>query len=186
MNDPELPPDHPNPNPPGEGRKRRIEKDLPPPPPDVEQDERFPSGPWTGFFLQKLGSGRHWMELNLMFRSGKITGDGRDWVGQFAITGRYSTQNGTCRWVKRYLGKHDVSYEGYNEGRGIWGLWNIDVPPLRGGFHIWPLGMPDPTQNGLSEEAGIPVPADTLGVSEFATIESELLVGAGAESDQDN
>jgi len=179
MNDPKLPHDDPNANPPVEGRKRRIEKDLPPRPPNVEHDERFPSGPWTGFFLQKLGSGRHWMELHLTFRSGKITGDGRDWVGQFAITGRYSSQDGKCRWVKRYVGKHDVGYEGYNEGRGIWGLWNINVPPMRGGFHIWPIGMPDPTQNRLGEEADIPVPADTLEVSKFASVESEVVVGAG-------
>ncbi len=162
-------------------RPGRAEKeDEVPPPPDVEADDRFPSGPWTGFFLQKLGSGRHWMELNLTFRSGTITGAGRDWVGPFAITGRYSTQDGTCRCAKRYVGKHDVSYEGYNEGRGIWGLWTIDVPPLRGGFHIWPVGMPDPTQNRLSEEEDIPVPADSLEVSEFGTVESDLLVGTEA------
>jgi len=40
--------------------------------------------------------------------------------------------------------------------------------------------MPDPTQPGLNEEADVPVPADTLEVSEFATVESEVLVGAGA------
>jgi hypothetical protein len=180
MNDPEQPTDHPNPDPPSEGPKRRIEKDLPPPPPGAERDERFPSGPWTGFFLEKVGAGRHWMELNLTFRSGKIAGDGRDRIGQFVITGRYSAQDGVCRWVKRYIGKHDVRYEGYNEGRGIWGLWNIDVPPLREGFHIWPIGTPDPTQNRLSEEDDIPVAADTLEVSDFATVESEPLVGAGA------
>ena len=35
------------------------------PPLDVETDPRFPSGPWIGFFLQKLVPGRHQMELRL-------------------------------------------------------------------------------------------------------------------------
>ena len=26
---------------------------------EVEPDERFPSGPWTGFFLQPILPGRH-------------------------------------------------------------------------------------------------------------------------------
>ena len=26
--------------------------DVPEPDPDLEQDDRFPSGPWKGFFLQ--------------------------------------------------------------------------------------------------------------------------------------
>lgn len=167
-------------NPPTDQGKRRGKTDSPPPPTDVEQDERFPSGPWTGFFLQKVGSGRHWMELSLTFRSGTITGDGRDWVGLFAVHGWYKTEDGTCRWAKRYVGKHDVSYNGYNEGRGIWGLWSIDLPPLRGGFHIWPVGMPDPTQNRLAEEADIPVPSVTLEEADFITADNELLTGVGA------
>ena len=35
----------------------------------LETDPRFPSGPWTGFFLQKLLPGRHVMELRLTFRA---------------------------------------------------------------------------------------------------------------------
>ena len=158
-------------------RKRRGEAESPPSPPKLEQDERFPSGPWTGFFLQKLGSGRHWMELNLTFHLGTVKGDGRDWVGLFVITGRYATEDGTCRMVKHYVGKHDVAYEGYNEGRGIWGLWKIDRPALHGGFHIWPVGMPDPTRTLLAEEADLPAPAGILEGSEFATTESELPTG---------
>ena len=44
--------------------------DVPEPDPDLEQDSRFPSGPWKGFFLQPVLPGRHWMELNLTFRRG--------------------------------------------------------------------------------------------------------------------
>ena len=109
--------------------------------PQNETDERFPSGPWTGFFLQPALPGRHWMELHLSFLEGKIRGEGRDWVGSFVVTGRYETETGKCWLSKKYLGKHDVAYMGYNEGRGIWGTWEMIDPPWKGGFHIWPEGM---------------------------------------------
>ena len=118
---------------------------------DVEQDSRFPSGPWKGFFLQPLMPGRHWMDLKLTFREGTMRGEGRDWVGIFIITGRYETGTGKCWWSKRYIGKHDVAYQGYNEGKGIWGTW--EIPPVwRGGFHIWPVAMGDPDSDKLTEE----------------------------------
>ena len=123
---------------------------------DLETDPRFPSGRWTGFFVQPLIPGRHQMELHLTFRQGALTGEGRDWVGKFVMSGRYDTADGRCHWTKRYLGKHDVYYKGYNEGKGIWGTWQI--PPLwNGGFHIWPEGMADPTHPHLSEEADLPI-----------------------------
>ncbi|MBI3464426.1 MAG: hypothetical protein HY000_15430 [Planctomycetes bacterium] len=118
--------------------------------PPVEQDSRFPSGPWKGFFLQRTVPGRHWMELHLTFREGTIRGEGRDWVGQFIITGRYQIEDDKCWWTKRYVGKHDVAYQGYNEGKGIWGTWQIP-PTWRGGFHIWPLAMGDPDTDRLVE-----------------------------------
>jgi hypothetical protein len=124
-------------------------------PTDLESDPRFPSGPWTGFFLQKQLPGRHHMELHLTFRQGTLTGEGRDWVGPFLVRGRYDLADGKCYWTKRYLGKHDVFYEGYNEGKGIWGRW--EIPPYwKGGFHIWPEGMSDPSQPTLSEAADVP------------------------------
>jgi hypothetical protein len=128
---------------------------------DLETDPRFPSGPWTGYFLQPVLPGRHLMELQLTFRAGQISGAGRDWVGEFVLRGRYSVADGRCYWTKRYLGKHDVFYKGYNEGKGIWGVWEIPAGPdssgWRGGFHIWPEGMLDPSQPQLSEEADLPV-----------------------------
>src|SRR5262249_26954607 len=87
---------------------------------DLETDPRFPSGPWTGFFVQRAIPGRHVMELHLTFRAGEMTGEGRDWVGPFLLRGRYSVEDGKCHWTKRYLGKHDVWYKGFNEGKGIW------------------------------------------------------------------
>lgn len=129
--------------------------------PSTETDPRFPSGPWVGFFLQPLIPGRHPMELRLTFRQGVMTGEGRDWVGQFFIHGRYNITDGRCHWTKRYLGKHDVFYNGFNEGKGIWGTWEISAssqyPSQKGGFHIWPEGMGDPTGQELTEEADLPV-----------------------------
>jgi hypothetical protein len=126
----------------------------------LETDPRFPSGPWTGFFLQKLLPGRHTMELRLTFRDGVMEGEGRDRVGHFLIRGRYNVADGHCHWTKRYLGKHDVFYKGFNEGKGIWGVWEIPTEPpynQRGGFHIWPEGMADPTDSHLTEAAELPV-----------------------------
>src|SRR5947209_13461293 len=91
----------------------------------VETDPRFPSGPWTGFFLQRGLPGKHHMELILTFRQGQMTGEGRDWVGEFFVRGKYDTADGRCHWTKRYVDKHDVYYEGFNEGKGIWGHWEI-------------------------------------------------------------
>src|SRR5438552_14013919 len=113
-------------------------------PPPLETDPRFPSGPWTGFFLQKTLPGKHMMELRLTFQNGTLTGEGRDWVGQFHIKGQYSTADGKCHWTKKYLGKHDVFYQGYGEDKGIRGVWEIVLPGqgnvARGGLHIWPEG----------------------------------------------
>ena len=42
----------------------------------------------------------------------------------------------------------DNSYQGYREGKGIWGRWEIGLLG-HGGFHIWPKG----SQEGNSEVA---------------------------------
>src|SRR5215470_1275441 len=127
---------------------------------DLETDPRFPSGPWTGFFLQPAVPGRHQMELRLTFHAGTMTGEGRDWVGLFTVRGKYNVVDGKCYWTKRYLGKHDVFYQGFNEGKGIWGTWEIaatkEYVAQKGGFFIWPEGMPDPTGRHLIAEADLP------------------------------
>lgn len=125
----------------------------------LETDPRFPSGPWVGFFLQKELPGKHTMELRLTFRDGQMEGDGRDWVGEFLVKGRYDTADGKCYWTKKYLGKHDVFYQGFNEGKGIWGTWQIGEL-ARGGFHIWPEGLGDPSNETLDAEAELPAPEE--------------------------
>jgi hypothetical protein len=96
------------------------------------------------------------MELHLTFQQGIMTGEGRDMIGPFLIRGKYDINDGKCHWAKRYVGKHDVAYQGYNEGKGIWGIWEIP-PTWRGGFHIWPTAMGDPTSPRLTEALDEPV-----------------------------
>jgi len=132
--------------------------------PDLESDPRFPSGRWAGFFTDKRMAGKHQMELLLTFHQGEITGEGRDRVGQFLIRGHYDTAEGKCRWHKRYVGGHDVFYQGYAEDKGIWGTWELSPREVyghvSGGFYIWPEGLGDPTGSTLSEEADVPAPVE--------------------------
>lgn len=132
-----------------------IRPQIPPP----SDDARFPSGPWTGFFLQPDLPGRHAMELHLSFAEGQIRGEGRDRIGAFLIRGTFQVEDGRCWWTKSYLGRHDVHYQGYNEGKGIWGLWEIERP-WRGGFHIWPEGMEDPTKPRIATAERLPFVSD--------------------------
>jgi hypothetical protein len=150
-----------------------------PNPSDLETDPRFPSGPWTGFFLDRRVPGRHMMELQLTFQNGVMQGEGRDYVGKFLVRGKYQTSDGQCYWTKRYVGKHDIFYRGFNEGKGIWGVWELTFLHLKlqGGFHIWPEGMPDPSAPHLTEAADLPAP-----VVENEKVDEPELVPAGAEA----
>lgn len=151
-----------------------AEPDEARPQPAPETDSRFPSGPWKGFFLQPGFVGRQWMDLNLSFSRGTMRGDGRDWVGEFLIRGRYEVETGKCRWTKRYIGKHDIGYQGYNEGKGIWGTWEWPPSPTtRGGFLIWPVAMGDPTISRLAEEMEGPETVE-IGVQEAAFAEAPV------------
>jgi hypothetical protein len=144
---------------------------------DLEPDSRFPSGPWTGFFLQPGRTTRSWMEILLTFRKGEIHAEGRDWVGSFLFRGRYEVETGKCWWSKQYIGRHSIHYQGFNEGKGIWGVWEwLPDKTHRGGFHIWPVAMGDPTQERLAESIETPAPVEDTEVLEVAG------VGAGPES----
>ncbi len=110
-------------------------------------EDEFTSGPWTGFYTYP-GGRRERMDLSLTFREGKVTGSGSDPVGPFRIAGGYAASSGEAWWTKTYPGAHDVSYRGYRDSRGLWGLWEIR-PGWSGGFHIWPKGEGE----GAAEEA---------------------------------
>ena len=148
-----------------------------------ETDDRFPSGKWLGFFLMTPIPGRHQMELLLTFQNGIMTGAGRDWVGEFLIRGQYDVQGGQCHWLKQYIGKHHVFYRGFNESRGIWGVWEIRQNGFanRGGFHIWPEGMADPTNAHLTEEN--PLPRSITFDDEESSLGSEVLTPLPQESE---
>jgi hypothetical protein len=120
---------------------------------DLETDARFPTGEWTGFWLQREQfAGRQKMDLSLTFALGKIRGTGRDVVGEFSMRGRYETANGKVVVHKDYVGKHHVLYEGWAEsGKGIWGVWSI-AGTGKDGFHLWPRGMRDPSQKEVAAE----------------------------------
>jgi hypothetical protein len=130
-------------------------------PSELETDPRFPSGRWFGFWTQKHApTGKHTTELLLTFSKGEMTGEGRDWVGAYTVQGRYSLTTGGCHWTKQYVGRHAVIYHGFNEGKGIWGKWEIGSERFHGGFHIWPEGMTDPSTPQLHEAADLPAYRD--------------------------
>jgi len=125
-----------------------------------EADPRFSSGPWTGYWVQGAPGGLTlgWMDLQLRFSNGVLTGTGRDLVGDFSLKGRYDLASGTCFIRKRYP-SHEAFYSGSSDGTGIWGRWEI-FPNLTGTFSIWPGSAGD----GLEESAraGIPFGAELV------------------------
>ena len=124
--------------------------------PQPEADPRFPSGPWTGFWIQR-GAGKQKMQVGFTFIDGGVSGEGRDVIGRFTFAGTYDLKTGRCVLAKQYLGAHRVDYDGVNEGEGmwLWGLWAVGGD--KGGFHLWPEGEPDPTQKRTAAELELPV-----------------------------
>jgi len=149
---------------------------------NTERDPRFPSGEWTGFFLQYWIPGRHSTNLHLTCRDGELAGSGSDWVGPYTIDGRYDLGTGQCEWIKRYVGKHSVAYRGVNEGLGIWGVWELrQLAGLfvdRGGFHIWPKGTEVGAESDEAEQALLAVMREEFG-SRAVRIFRHLILIAG-------
>lgn len=139
----------------------------------LEADDRFPSGAWRGFFNQShVRPGRYEMDLQITFSEGRISGEGRDFVGSFRIAGKYDVGTGGCSWQKVYIHGHSVSYRGFNEGKGIWGAWQIP-PNYRGGFHIWPSAWGTGGIRPLETEEELPL---SDGLESTITVESDELV----------
>lgn len=152
----------------------------------IETDPRFPSGPWVGYYTQAgAARSRGSMDMLLTFRAGQLTGCGRDPVGNFIFRGRYDLLEGGCRWVKSYLGKHDVHYEGRSQGKGIVGRWTIEslYGSCAGGFAIWPEGEEDPTLQRLAEQLDLPLANELNPLLE--PVPAETLVGVGSEDESD-
>ena len=104
------------------------------------------------------------MDLHLTFSHGKVTGEGTDDVGPFVVKGQYDAKNAECSWTKTYVGRHDVFYRGFREGKGIWGTW--ESAELHGGFHIWPRGSGEGEEETRSVEE--PAPVEAIGKEETA------------------
>jgi hypothetical protein len=128
-------------------------------PAPFERDPRFPSGAWTGFYLQYWMPGRHKTEVDLFWQNGTVTGDGYDRVGPYTISGTYDTATGECEWTKQYTGRHAVAYRGVNNGQGISGVWEIrqmgGMYVDRGGFHLWPEGTDVSEESDRTEKAAM-------------------------------
>lgn len=122
----------------------------------MEKDNRFPTGEWNGFYIERHQPQKGWMHVYLSFSDGVIRGEGTDYVGPWTAAGDYDAETGVCSWVKTYLGKHKVFYGGQCGSRGILGKWNIGA--ISGPFHIWPRSMGDMTELYLTEDLTVPAP----------------------------
>jgi hypothetical protein len=124
-----------------------------------ETDDRFPSGPWTGFYHQWGTQARQ--RLSLSFKAGVISGHGRDPAGDFSIRGSYHTDSGKAALVKIYP-SHQVEYDGHADGDGIGGGWMIRYDlglADRGQFRIWPDELAVPEHERLKAEEPAPAGA---------------------------
>ena len=141
----------------------------------METDPRFPSGKWTGFWLQRFFTGRQYMSLDLAFAGGVVRGEGVDRIGEFSIAGTYDLRTGSVRLTKAYAGAHSLAYEGRNEndGKWIWGLWRLRAAD-RGGFHLWPAGEADPTGPTLGAEKELPEPGRAARKVKWETVEQPV------------
>jgi hypothetical protein len=91
------------------------------------------TGRWRGYWEQ-VGWGQQPMhDLTLRFDDGVVSGEGRDIIGPFFFQGTMLA-GGKVHLLKKYLGRHEVVYEGDYDGEGtIFGTWSI-APHWRGPF----------------------------------------------------
>src|SRR6266849_727563 len=101
----------------------------------------YPSGEWVGYYTY-FGKPAKCPKHQTL---GTIRGAGIDNPGQFLIEGSYDDASCRAQWAKKYIGKHEVRYEGtYQDGEitGSWSLTQIKqgrAVSLHGEFRIWPL-----------------------------------------------
>lgn len=120
-----------------------------------EEDARFPSGEWEGFYLHGFGMlPRHRMSCVLTFSRGLVSGSGIDDVGRFSWSGTYDVEQGRCALQKRYP-THVVLYDGYVEAQGMWGIWEL-TRTTRGGFKLWPQGLREQEEDEEQGELELP------------------------------
>ncbi len=127
----------------------------------MEFDRRFPTGEWTGFYIEAHNPRRGWMHLYLQFADQQIRGEGTDYVGPWHVTGTYDSDTGICQWLKQYIGQHQVQYQGQAGDNGIQGEWEIGGW-FTGPFHIWPRDRQDLQQLYLQDDLQLPAPSIQL------------------------
>jgi hypothetical protein len=153
---------------------------------NLERDPRFPSGAWTGYFLQYWLPGRHTTNVELTCGDGELSGNGRDFVGPYTIDGQYDLATGKCEWTKQYLGRHKVAYRGMNSGQGIWGVWEIrlfaGLYVDKGGFHIWPKGTDVSQESEKTEQAVLAAMEEEFGSHRYRAIRGFLILGMAIAS----
>lgn len=85
----------------------------------------YPSGVWRGYWDQVVFGRQLMNDLNIHFDQGKVTGHGKDIVGQFTLSGSYD-HLGKVQMIKQYVDRHQVEYSGEYDGEGtIFGTWII-------------------------------------------------------------
>ena len=81
------------------------------------------SCPCSGWWEQRWFGRRPMEQLRLAVAPPRIQGSGTDCIGPFMLEG-VIIEGGGVSLQKRYIGKHDVAYEGHYDGEGrLWGLW---------------------------------------------------------------
>jgi hypothetical protein len=111
---------------------------------DLLNNAMYPSGEWVGYYTYQAKPNLFPMHLTLNFINGRIQGAGIDNPGTFILEGTYDASS-RAAWLKSYVGKHSVKYEGTFKDGEILGEWSMTQTspgrsaPARGGFRIWPL-----------------------------------------------
>ena len=66
---------------------------------------------------------------------GKISGEGVDTIGNFNISG-LKQASGEVQFIKQYVGKHAVYYNGFHANNVIHGSWSIPNSGYSGSFEL--------------------------------------------------
>jgi hypothetical protein len=101
-------------------------------------------GRWVGCFAQPSMAFRpRWMELSVKLAPSAddggrhLTGDGRDVVGRFLLSGSADPVSSEVRFEKRYVGAHPVRYAGSVTDGVLRGVWTLPGGEGRGLFAFW-------------------------------------------------
>lgn len=100
-----------------------------------------PSGEWVGYYTYRGLPQKCPMHLTLHFDQNTIKGAGIDGPGHFVIHGTFDEHSAAVAFMKQYIGKHAVQYDGRFEADEIVGHWSLSQGErtLTGDMRLWPL-----------------------------------------------